>query len=58
MTYGYGGSHSRLSSPAKAGHLNLNCNFTNRNLTHLAPCLLPSFPSYPVAVLQGLTPDS
>jgi hypothetical protein len=36
--------------PAKAGHL-------NRNLTHLAPRRIPSFPSHPVVILRGPTRD-
>jgi hypothetical protein len=36
--------------PAKAGHL-------NRNLTHLAPRRIPSFPSHPVVILWGPTRD-
>ena len=35
-------------SPTKAGHL-------SRDLTHLAPRHIPSFPHHPIAILRGLT---
>ena len=40
----------------KAGHFNHN--LTNHNLTHVAPCRIPSIPSHPVAILCGAFPGS
>src|ERR1700722_1123374 len=49
-TTGMGALTPACLPPAKAGHL-------NRNLTHLAPRRIPSFPSHPV-VIRGPTRDS
>jgi hypothetical protein len=42
---GMGGPTPGRLPPAKAGHL-------IRNLTHLAPRRIPSFPSHPVVILR------
>jgi hypothetical protein len=45
---GMGGPTPSRLPPAKAGHL-------DRNLTHLAPHRIPSFPSHPVSTSYGFT---